>query len=452
MQRSDTRDLSTSYRPLNYAVMLRSVKDLHTDTIEEFVTRIRGVVILPSGAEDETIDTDEGRINQYPGMVVKCVDAADVILAVNFAGENRLLVAVKGGGHNGAGPDVAEDGVVIDLSGIKFVWVDTAEKTVRVGGGNVWGEVDHATYPFGLAVPSAGVLSATSVGDLTHGGGMGYLSRKHGLAIDNLMEADMVLADGEFVTVNAHQNADLFWAIRGGGNFGIVTSFKFQAHHVKNVYGGLTLWPVESAGEIMEWYHNFIHTAPNELNGFMAKLVIPGNPFPESLHKRQLCGIAWCYAGDPDNATETFKPILAKSPLFSNIGRMPYPSVQSLFDEMLPGGLQMQLYPGAGTTGKTTKCETPEPPRDATPSYLWNGGVSLESGLPAGGSPAGGSGGARGVGLRSGLPAGGSPAGGYDRFQASFKHNYDRLSKIKKEYDPHNFFKVNQWDPAFNLF
>ena len=185
----------------------------------------------------------------------------------------------------------------------------------------MWGEVDHATHPFGLAVP-AGIISTTGVGGLTLGGGVGYLSRKYGFTIDNLLEADMVLADGTFVTVNANQNTDLFWAIRGGGgNFGIVTSFKFQAHPVKNVFGGPTLWPIEKTNEIMKWYHQFIQNAPEELNGFIATLVIPGPPFPESLHKKQFCGIVWCYVGDLEKAEEVFKPILAMDPMFPTCRR-----------------------------------------------------------------------------------------------------------------------------------
>jgi len=276
--------------------------------LEEFASKLRGRIVKPTDADyNETRKVYNGMIDKHPGMFVMCVDVADVIASVNFGRENNLLVAVRGGGHNGGGLGICDDGLVIDLSGIKFIRVDTSNNTVRVGGGNLWGEVDHATHPFGLAVP-AGIISTTGVGGLTLGGGVGHLSRKYGLTIDNLLEADMVLADGSFVTVNAKQNTDLFWAIRGGGgNFGIVTSFKFQAHKVKTVFGGPTLWPIEKTEEIMEWYHKFINNAPDELNGFIATMVIPGAPFPEHLHNKQFCGIVWCYVGDLDKAAEVLQ-------------------------------------------------------------------------------------------------------------------------------------------------
>ena len=225
--------------------MKNPVKSLDNAIIEEFASQLRGELVMPTDSHyNETRKVYNGMINKHPGMFAMCVDVADVMASVNFGRENNLLVAVRGGGHNGGGLGLCDEGLVIDLSGLKFVRVDTSNSTVRVGGGNLWGEVDHATHPFGLAVP-AGIISTTGVGGLTLGGGVGHLSRKYGLTIDNLLEADMVLADGSFVTVNSSQNSDLFWAIRGGGgNFGIVTSFKFQAHPVKTVFGGPTLWPI----------------------------------------------------------------------------------------------------------------------------------------------------------------------------------------------------------------
>jgi hypothetical protein len=457
--------------------MSNLVKDLDASAIEAFVSQLRGSVVLPRDSNyEEARKVYNAMINKHPGMIVMCVDVADVIASVNFGRENDLLMAVRGGGHNGGGLGLCDGGLVIDLSGLKFVRVDVAEKTVRVGGGNVWGEVDHATHPFGLAVP-AGIISTTGVGGLTLGGGVGHLSRKHGLTIDNLLEADMVLADGSFVTTSANTHPDLFWAIRGGGsNFGIVTSFKFQAHPVKTVFGGPTLWPIEQTEEIMSWYHEYIHQAPEELNGFIATLVIPGPPFPDHLHNKQFCGIVWCYAGDLDKADELFKPILAKNPLFAMVGEMPYPSVQTMFDGMMPPGLQwywradffnelgpevraghlkfgssiptplsqMHLYPISGAASRVGKDETPWAYRDA-----------LYAGVIVGVDPDPANAEKITEWCKSYWDAlhpyssGGAYSNfmmdeGQERVKASFRHNYERLASIKKTYDPQNLFKVNQ--------
>jgi len=457
--------------------MSNLVKDLNNNVIEHFSSQIRGELILPADSNyNESRKVYNGMINKFPGLIVKCVDVADVINAVNFGRENDLLVAVRGGGHNGGGLGICDEGLVIDLSGIKYVRVDTSNNTVRVGGGNVWGEVDHGTHPFGLAVP-AGIISTTGVGGLTLGGGVGHLSRKYGLTIDNLLEADMVLADGSFVTVHKNQNSDLFWAIRGGGgNFGIVTSFKFQAHPVKTVFGGPTLWPIEKTEEIMAWYHKFINEAPDELNGFIATMIIPGPPFPDHLHNKQFCGIVWCYVGDLDKAAEAFKPILAMNPLFQHVGEMPYPAVQTLFDGLLPPGMQwywradffnelgpevqaqhlkygsniptplsqMHLYPISGAASRVGKEDTPWAYRDA--KY---------AGVIVGVDPDPANAGKITKWCKDYWEAlhpyssGGAYSNfmmdeGQERVKASYKHNYDRLTKIKKKYDPNNFFKVNQ--------
>ncbi len=453
------------------------IKDLVETKIEAFSSQLRGKIVMPSDSSyDEERKVYNGMMNKHPGMIVKCVDVADVIASVNFGRENNLLVAVRGGGHNAGGLGLCDDGLAIDLSGLKFVRVDVANKTVRVGGGNVWGEVDHATHPFGLAVP-AGIISTTGVGGLTLGGGVGHLSRKYGLTIDNLLEADMVLADGSFVTVNAEQNTDLFWAIRGGGgNFGIVTSFKFQAHNVKTVFGGPTLWPIEKTEEIMKWYHDFINNAPDELNGFIATMIIPGEPFPEHLHNKQFCGIIWCYSGDLEKAKDAFEPVLSMNPFFEHVGEMPYPSIQTLFDGLMPPGLQwywradffnelgpeiraqhlkfgsniptplsqMHMYPISGAAGRVGKDETPWAYRDAK----YAGVIVGVDPDPANADKITkwckdywealhpySSGGAYSNFMMD---------EGQERVQASYKHNYDRLTRIKKQYDPNNFFKVNQ--------
>jgi FAD/FMN-containing dehydrogenase len=457
--------------------MPNSIQDLDVSVITDFKSKIRGPIFLPSDAGyEDACKVYNGMIHKHPGMIVKCVDVADVISSVNFARENKLLLAVRGGGHNGGGLGICDNGLVIDLSGIKYVRVDPGTKTVRVGGGNIWGEVDHATHPFGLAVP-AGIVSSTGVGGLTLGGGVGYLSRKYGLSIDNLLEADMVLADGSFVTVSADKNSDLFWAIRGGGgNFGVVTSFKFQAHPVKNVYGGPTLWPIEKTEEMMEWFDQFINNAPDELNGFFAQLIVPGPPFPEPLHHKKFCGVVWCYTGNMTKAEELFKPVLDTNPVFQHVGEMPYPAIQKLFDGLLPPGLQwywradffneseaarrekhlefgskiptplsqMHLYPVSGAAGRVANDETAWAYRDAK----YAGVIVGVDPDPANAEK-----------ITSWCKdywdalhpysCGGAYLNfimneGQDRIKASYKGNYDRLTKIKKKYDPDNLFRVNQ--------
>ncbi|MET6990623.1 FAD-binding oxidoreductase [Sediminicola arcticus] len=457
--------------------MAHTVEDILPSKIEEFKTQLRGGIVFPSDENyNETREVYNAMIDKYPAMIVKCVDVADVIYSVNFARENKLLLAIRGGGHNGGGLGLCNDGLVIDLSGLKSIRVNTTDNTVRVGGGNLWGEVDHATHPFGLAVP-AGIISTTGVGGLTLGGGVGYLSRKFGLTIDNLLEADMVLANGSFVTVSPKEHEDLFWAIRGGGgNFGIVTSFKFQAHMVKTVIGGPTLWPIEKTEEIMAWYDEFIHKAPEDLNGFIATMIIPGPPFPEALHNKQFCGIVWCYTGHPKNFDELFKPVLAKNPIFQHVGEMPYPSIQTLFDGMMPPGLQwywradffnklgpevraghleygskiptplsqMHLYPISGAASRVGKKDTPWAYRDAKYAGVivgvdpnpknaekitnwckdyWEALHPYSSG---------------------GAYSNFMMDEGQDRIKASYKDNYDRLVRIKRKYDSSNLFRVNQ--------
>lgn len=456
---------------------MEMVIDMDADRIASFKKEIRGEVVMPSdGKYNSSRKVYNGMVDKHPGMIVMCVDVADVMASVNFGRENDLLIAVRGGGHNGGGLGLCDDGMVIDLSGIKFVHVDTSNNTVRVGGGNIWGEVDHATHAFGLAIPS-GMISTTGVGGLTLGGGVGYLSRKYGLTIDNLLEADMVLANGSFVTVNAKQHPDLFWAIRGGGgNFGIVTSFKFQAHPLKNVIGGPTLWPIEQTEEIMAWYDEFIHKAPEDLNGFIATMVIPGPPFPEHLHHKQFCGVVWCYTGHPDKFEEIFKPVLAKKPLFQHVGEMPYPSIQTMFDGLMPPGLQwywradffnklgpevraghlkygskiptplsqMHLYPISGAASRVGNNDTPWAYRDAK----YAGVIVGVDPDPANADKITNwckdyynelhphsSGGAYSNFMMD---------EGQERVKASYKHNYQRLARIKKHYDPNNLFRVNQ--------
>lgn len=368
--------------------------------IEEFKAGLRGQVIKP---EDDGYESarkvHNGMIDKRPRLIAKCADVADVMHAVKFARENKILVSVRCGGHNAGGLGICDDGLVIDLSLLKCVRPDTAAKTVRVGGGCTWGDVDHATHPFGMAVP-AGIISTTGVGGLALGGGIGHLTRNCGLTVDNLVSADVVLADGSFVTADEKNNSDLLWAIRGGGeNFGIVTSFLFKTHPISTVYAGPILYELSEAADVMKWYREFIVKAPNELNGFFLFLVVPpGPPFPEHLHMKKMCGIMWCYSGAMDKAEEVMKPIREQRKSALDLcGPLPYPVVQSMFDGLYPPGLHwywradfvnelsdaaiaehvkwggalpsmlstMHLYPIDGAASRVGKNDTPWSYRDA---------------------------------------------------------------------------------------
>src|SRR5262250_2251000 len=245
---------------------------LDEKALQDLRTKVRGDLLRPEEGTtyEEARKVYNGMIDRKPAIIVRCVDVADVIASVNFARNQKLAVAVRGGGHSGPGLCTVDDGLVIDLSKMKSVGADPEARTVRVEGGAKWGDVDHATHPFGMATPS-GFISSTGVGGLTLGGGIGYLARTHGLTLDNLLSVDMVLADGRFVSASAKENPDLFWAVRGGGgNFGVVTAFLFKAHPIHTSYAGPMLWHLDDAAEMMRWYRRFIPKAPIALSGFFA--------------------------------------------------------------------------------------------------------------------------------------------------------------------------------------
>jgi hypothetical protein len=265
-----------------------------------------------------------------------------VAAAVDFARREGALASIRGGGHNAGGLGVCDDGLVIDLSPMRDIDVDPDAGTVRVQGGATWGEVDRATHQHGLAVPS-GIISTTGVGGLTLGGGIGHLSRRHGLAIDNLLAADVVLADGSAVTASEDENQDLFWALRGGGgNFGAVTSFLFRGNPVDTVLAGPMFWPLDQAEEVLRFYDELIADVPRDVNGFFAFLTVPpGDPFPAELHLRKVCGVVWCCTGDLEEAEEAMRPAREFGPpLLDGVQKMPFPDMQSAFDEVYPPGLQ----------------------------------------------------------------------------------------------------------------
>lgn len=309
---------------------------MHAIAIETFIGNMRGPVIRQTDADyDGVRSLYNGMIDKRPVMIARCTDVADVVTAVNFARQNDLAVAIRGGGHNGPGLGSVDDGLMIDMSMMKGVRVDPTARTVRVGPGCTQGDVDHATHVYGLAVP-AGIVSTTGIAGLTLGGGTGYLTRKYGLTIDNLLEADVVLADGRIVTANKSENADLHWGLRGGGgNFGIVTSFLFQAHPVTMVYAGPIFWDLKDARTVMQTYRHFLPRAPEELAVFVGlKTVPPMEPFPAEHQGKRACAIIACYNGATADGQAVMAKLLSElpAPLFNWMGEMSYPALQSMFD------------------------------------------------------------------------------------------------------------------------
>jgi FAD/FMN-containing dehydrogenase len=441
--------------------------------------QVRGEVIRPG---DEGYDTaravHNAMIDRRPALIVRATDVADVMAGVDFARDNEVPLAVRCGGHNVAGFGTVDDGIVLDLSLMKGIRVDPVARAATVQGGCTWGDVDHATHAFGLATPG-GVVSTTGVGGLTLGGGLGYLTRRYGLSIDNLLSADVVLADGSFVTASEDQNEDLFWALRGGGgNFGVVTSFTFRLHPVDTVIAGPMLWPIEQAPEVMRMYEQLLADAPEELSGLFAFLVVPpGPPFPEELHLKNMCGVVWCHTGTPEEADQALAPARALGPpAFELVGPMPHPVLQSLFDELTVAGMHEYwradffndfsdesiaahvehfakvptvfsgtfIFPIDGAAGRVAPDATAFSYRDARFAEVING-IDPDPGLA---DP-----------LKAWViesweavhpySAGGAyvnfiPDEGQERVQAAYRHNYTRLAQIKKRYDPTNLFRLNQ--------
>jgi len=302
------------------------------DRIERFQAAFRGEVIQPGDSGYETARKIwNASIDKHPGIIARCSRVADVVAAVNFARENELLVAVRGGGHNVAGKALCDDGIVIDLSGMKGIHVDSKNHTARVQGGATLGDLDRETHVFGLAVP-AGVISKTGIAGLALGGGVGWLVRKYGLTCDNVLSFDIVTADGKPRVASANENGDLFWALRGGGgNFGVVTSFEFRVHPVSTVLGGLVIYPRDRAVEVLRFYRDFTQSAPEELTAYCALMHTPdGIP---------AVAVIACYCGDVTEGEKVFKPLRTfGSPMVDVIQPMPFPQMQTFLDAGFPHG------------------------------------------------------------------------------------------------------------------
>lgn len=448
---------------------------------EAFGKILRGSLIRRGDTDyDKARKLYNGMIDKRPLLIARCVDVGDVIAAVNFGRDRKLPVAIRCGGHNGPGFGSVDGGLVIDVSPIKGVRVDPFARTARVGAGCTQGDMDHATGAFGLAVP-AGIISTTGVAGLTLSGGHGYLSRKYGLTIDNLLEADVVLADGSFVVASKDTNPDLFWALRGGGgNFGVVTSFVFRLYPVGSVFAGPIVWDQAHAECILKRYRDFLPDAPEELGAFVGLKKIPSSaPFPPELWGQRICLLMSCYAGTEKEGRSALSPLLdgLPAPHFNWMGTMPYSSVQCMFDALYPEGMQwywkgdfvkslpdaaivkhlehaamtpsemslMHLYPIDGAVRRIARSETAWSCRDAT----WSMVIAGIDHNPQQAGPVRRWAKAYWEAVHPFNEDGAYPNfmmddEGETRLKATYSENYPRLAALKKKFDPNNLFSVNQ--------
>ncbi len=451
-----------------------------SNIIDALTDKVRGRVITASDQDyDDARAVYNAMHDRKPSAVIQCVDSADVMAAIAAARENGVDLAIRGGGHSVPGFGTVDDGLVIDLSRMNHVRVDANKKVAWVGGGATLGDMDHATYPFGLAAPG-GVVSTTGVGGLTLGGGIGYLTRSHGLSIDNLLSADVVLADGRQVTASDYQNEDLFWALRGGGgNFGVVTSFEFQLHDVGDVVGGPLFYEFDDATAVLQCYRDYIAEAPEPLGCFFGWQIAPPLPFiPEDRVGDLFCVLVTCWNGPHAEAEQVLRPLRdAAEVKAEQVGVMPFPALQSAFDDLVPKGMQnywkadfineltddaiavhiehgkktphvsssMHLHPINGAAQRVGADETAFGHRDKNFAPvivgIWPDAADNEANTAW----------VRDYYAAIHPHSGGN--GGYVNFMSgdddhrvaeNYGANYERLASVKTTYDPYNLFHVNQ--------
>ncbi len=440
------------------------------DAVAALEAAVWGQVIGPMDAQYESArHIWNASIEKYPGLIVRCRGLADVVAAVRFARDQRVLVSIRGGGHNVGGRALCDGGLVIDLSLMKGIHVDPRARRVRAQPGVLLGELDRETHVHGLAVP-LGVVSRTGIAGLTLGGGVGWLCRKYGLACDNVVSFEIVTADGEILHVSAEDHPDLFWALRGGGgNFGVVTSFEYQLHPVRMVLGGLVVHPRERATELLQFYRGFTQSAPDELATYAALLHTPDGT--------AVAALAVCYCGDLDEGARVLEPLRAFGPpLVDAIQPMPMPVAQTLFDAAVPDGNQNYWKSAFLRELSDEAIETIVSHANRATSPLT--AILIEQyGGAAGRVPAGDTAFAqrhaqydlgiltqwtrpdewqRHIGWTREFAAAMTPyqSGAYllnflgeeqdDTIRAAFGSNYARLVEVKTKYDPTNFFRVNQ--------
>ena len=448
-------------------------------TIDVLREQCRGQVFTAEDpGYDEARAVWNGMFDKRPKAVVRAEQTSDAIAAVNFAREAGLDLSIRGGGHSAPGFGTNDGGIVIDFSRMKHVRIDPAERRAVAGPGATWGDFNHATHAFGLATPG-GIVSTTGIAGLTLGGGIGYLARGYGLSCDNLLSADVVTADGKFLHANADENADLFWALRGGGgNFGVVTAFEFRLHEVDQVYAGPIFYELDKAGDLLRFFREFIVDAPREFGGFPAFQIAPPLPFiPEDRHGDTFCAAVVHWTGPLDEAETALKPFRDLAPIVAeHVGPLPYPALNAAFDALFPTGIRsywkgnfvtelpdeavdahlehgpkvpsmsatMHLYPINGACHDVGADET---------AFAYRGSTFAEVIVAAGDNPAEDD--ARKKWVRDYNKATGkyAEAGGYINFMAeddqgrikdNYSGNYQRLVEVKKKYDSDNLFHVNQ--------
>jgi FAD/FMN-containing dehydrogenase len=450
-------------------------------TLESLRASFRGELVLPSDeAYERTRRVWNGAIDKRPTLIARCSGAVDVVRAVDFAREHELVVAVRGGGHNVAGHATCDGGIVIDLSPMRGIELDLARGAVRVQAGATWGDVDHETQAFGLAT-TGGLVSTTGVAGFTLGGGFGWLMRKHGLACDNLLSAELVTAGGRLLRASPEENTDLFWGLRGGGgNFGIVTAFEFQLHPVGPILTcGAIFFRGEDAGDLLRFYREWVEGVPDELTTVVTLATAAPAPFlPEQVHGKRVAIVSGCYVGDPDDGARAFRPLRDwGSPVADLVEPMPYTAMQSLVDGQWGPGLhnyfkswwlarlddqaietliaahqravspdtKIQLYHFGGAVARVAEKETAFGQRDAP--YLLNIAarwvnpaefdihVSWARELHASMRPF----------ATGGVYVNFLGEEGHDRVRAAYgERTYQRLVELKRSHDPTNFFRLNQ--------
>jgi len=440
---------------------------------------VKGEVITQGDDDyDEARNVYNGMIDKRPLAVARCTGTGDVAAVIKVAREEGLDLSVRGGGHSAPGFGTNDGGLVVDLSPLQDVTVDTDAMTARAGGGCTWKTFNEATHASGVAT-TGGIIGSTGIAGLTLGGGIGYLSRKYGLSCDNLVSAEVVTADGQVLTASDKQHDDLFWALRGGGgNFGVVTTFEYRMHPVAEIYGGPIAYPVDRADEVLRFYREYINDAPEELGGFVGFHLAPPLPFlPEEWHFKNICLAVPCWAGPIEDGEKMVKPFLdVVEPVGSHVGPMPYPALNEAFDPLLPPGLQhywkssfmriltdeaiaahkkfgakapsiqtaVHIYPINGAVQRVDPDETAFAHRDVgyapVIAGMWENPADNDKNI---------------AWVRDYFAAlqPYSVDGGYinfmdgddqNRVKANYEDHYERLAAIKRTYDPGNLFHLNQ--------